>query len=292
VAGCRDRSGDSADRKAIEDQQTQRDLDLALQADTTQQPKLADVPLSAPPQQPPAPAAQPAPQAPPAPAPAPSPVHRQTPPPPPRPRPQQPEPQPRQPQQRDPEPQQPAGPRYVTRTAGAGTTFGVRIDDEVSTERMQVGDVFTATLSEAITDPEGNVVIPAGATVYGRVTSSQVSRRGGESAQIGVTFTSIAYGGDRYSIDGSTVISAPAVRRVSRQSTAETAGKVAGGAAAGAVLGRVLGHSRRSTIAGAVIGAAAGTAVAQGTATVDAIIPAGSSARIQIDHPISVRKET
>jgi outer membrane biosynthesis protein TonB len=287
VAGCRDNGGDTADRKALEDQQTQRDLDLALQTDTTQQPRLADVPVTAPPQPQQAPAAQPDPQAPP--VPAPSPVRRPTPPPPPRPR--QPAPEPRQPEQA-PQPSRPAGPSYVTRTAVSGTSFGVRIDDELSTARMQPGDVFTATLSEAITDPEGNVVIPAGATVYGRVTTSQVSRRGGESARIGVAFTSIAYGGDRYSIEGSTVIGEPAVRRVSRQSTAETAGKVAGGAAVGAIAGRVLGHGRGSTIAGAVIGAAAGTAVAAGTAQVDAIIPAGSSARIQIGHPVSVRRQT
>ncbi|MDB4948538.1 MAG: hypothetical protein JWM27_1187, partial [Gemmatimonadetes bacterium] len=209
-------------------------------------------------------------------------------PPPPRPRSETPRPQPREPQQ----PTRPAGPSYVTRTAPAGTTFAVRINDELSTARMQAGDVFSATLAEAITDPDGNTVIPAGATVYGRVTSSTPSRRGGESAQLGVTFTSIEYGGERYSIGGSSVVEAPAVRRVGRQSTAETAGKVAGGAAVGAVLGRVLGHSRRSTIAGAVIGAGAGTVVAAGTATVDAVIAPGSRATVRTDSPISIRKQT
>ncbi|HET6762742.1 MAG TPA: hypothetical protein VFH27_03695 [Longimicrobiaceae bacterium] len=278
AAGCKDAQKDTA---APAQDQTQRDLDLALQPDTTQQPRLADVPLSAPPTAQPAPAAQPDAQAPPAPAPAPKPVRRTPPPPPTRTRP---EPRPEQ-------PQEPAGPRYVTRTAAAGTRFGVRIDDELSTARMQVGDVFTSTLSEAITDPEGNVVIPAGATVYGRVTSA-TRGHGSQPATLGVTFTSIAYGGDRYSIDGSSVISEPTVQRVGRQSTAETAGKVGAGAAVGAIAGRVLGNSRRATIAGAVIGAGAGTVVAARTAQVDAVIPAGSSARIQTDRPISVRRQT
>jgi hypothetical protein len=283
VASCKAKDEDTTNKQAIEQQQTQRDLDLALQPDTTQQPRLQDVPLSAPPAAQQAPTPQPEPKAPPAPAPAP--VRR--PPPPPRPRRENPRPQPQEPRQ-----EAPRGPSYVTRTAPAGTTFAVRIDDELSTARMQVGDVFTATLSEAITDPDGNTVIPAGATVYGRVTTAQPSHRGGQSAQLGVTFTSIAYGGDRYSIEGSSVVGQPGVNRVSRQSTAETAGKVAGGAAAGAVLGRILGHSRRSTIAGAVIGAGAGTVVAANTATVDAVIPAGSHATIRTDQPISIRKQT
>ena len=280
AAGCKDAQKDTA---APAQDQTQRDLDLALQPDTTQQPKLADVPLSAPPSAQPAPAAQPDAQAPPAPAPAATPVRRTPPPPPVRTTPR--------PQPRDEQPQEPAGPRYVTRTAAAGTRFGVRIDDELSTARMQVGDVFTSTLSEAITDSEGNVVIPAGATVYGRVTSA-TRGHGSTPAALGVTFTSIAFGGDRYSIDGSSVISEPTVQRVGRQSTAETAGKVGAGAAVGAIAGRVLGNSRRATIAGAVIGAGAGTVVAARTAQVDAVISAGSTARIQTDRPISVRRQT
>jgi outer membrane biosynthesis protein TonB len=283
VAGCKGKDEDNKPQQtAAADAQTQRDLDLALQPDTTQQPKLQDVPLSAPPQAQQAPTPQPEPQAPPAPAPAP--VRR--PPPPPRPREETPRPRP-QPQE-----QAPRGPSYVTRTAPAGTTFAVRINDELSTARMQPGDVFTATLSEAITDPSGNTVIPAGATVYGRVTTASASRRGGQSASLQVAFTSIEYGGDRFSIEGSSVLAQPSANRVSRQSTAQTAGTVAGGAAAGAVLGRVLGHGRRSTIVGAVIGAGAGTVVAANTATVDAVIPAGSHATVQTDQPISVRKQT
>ncbi|MDB4950519.1 MAG: hypothetical protein JWM27_3168, partial [Gemmatimonadetes bacterium] len=67
VAGCKGKDGDTTDQQALERQQTQRDLDLALQPDSTQQPKLQDVPLTVPPSQQPTPSAQPAPQAPPAP---------------------------------------------------------------------------------------------------------------------------------------------------------------------------------------------------------------------------------
>ena len=65
VAACRGKDEDTkAQQTAAANPQTQRDLDLALQPDTTQQPKLQDVPLSAPPQAKQAPTPQPAPQAP------------------------------------------------------------------------------------------------------------------------------------------------------------------------------------------------------------------------------------
>ncbi|HET6232456.1 MAG TPA: hypothetical protein VFE05_20440 [Longimicrobiaceae bacterium] len=284
LVGACSRDSDTADRKALEQQALQKDVDLALQPDTTAQPQLRDVPLTDT-AAPPAPVPAPAPEAPPQPAP------RATPPPP---RPHRELPQRTQPEASAPAPaapSQPAGPQYVTRRAPAGSTFSVRIDQELSTRTMREGDDFTATLAEAITDGEGNTVIPAGATVHGRVVNVAASNRAGQNSNIGVAFSSISYGGERYPIDG-TVVSSPAVRRVSRETRGQQAAKVGGGAVAGAVLGRILGHSTKSTIAGAVVGAAAGTAASIATADVDAIIPAGSTATVRIDSPIAVRKRT
>jgi hypothetical protein len=274
LVACGD-SGDTPDRAALEREALERDLDLALKPDTTPEVALRDAalldstagaapaPAAAQPQTP-APAPTPrAPQAaaPSRPAPAPS------------------------------RPAQPSGPRYVTRTVSSGTSFTVRFDNQVSTRTASEGTTFTTTLSHDLTDDQGRTVIPAGATVRGRVTRAVASGGGlGRDAALSVTLTSISYGGERYPIDVS-MVDAPAVRRQSRQGRGQTAATVAGGAAVGAVAGRVLGRSRRDAAIGAVVGGAAGTAVVVGTHDIDAVIPAGSTATVRLDGPVRVRKE-
>ncbi|HEX6911398.1 MAG TPA: hypothetical protein VF142_13420 [Longimicrobium sp.] len=271
LVACGD-TGDTPNRTALEREALERDLDLALQPDTTPEVALRDAALvdstmgAAPapaPGQPavPAPAPQKQAAAPSRPSPAPS------------------------------RPAQPAGPRYVTRTVPGGTNLTVRFDNQVSTRYASEGSTFSTTLQHDLTDEQGRTVIPAGATVRGRVTRAVASGGGlGRDAALSVTLTSISYRGERYPIDVS-MVDAPAVRRDSRQSRGQTAATVAGGAAVGAVAGRVLGRSRRSTAIGTVAGAAAGTAVVVGTHDIDAVIPAGSTATVRLDGPVRVRKE-
>jgi hypothetical protein len=130
-------------------------------------------------------------------------------------------------------------------------------------------------------------VIPAGATVNGRVVESRHSSRAGQEAVLRVAFTSVSYGGGSYPIDA-TAGAVPS-KLVSRDSNAEKAAKVGGGVALGAILGHVIGHGTGATVAGAVAGAAAGTAVAIGTATVDRVIPAGSRVELTLDAPVEVK---
>ncbi|HEX8691267.1 MAG TPA: hypothetical protein VF746_02405 [Longimicrobium sp.] len=275
LVACGGDAGDTSARRAIENEALERDLNLALQADSQPAPALQDVPVADEPAPKlpafvPPPAPEPRRQAPtvrrreeprrverPAPAPAP-------------------EPEPAR-------PAEPEAPRYATRTAAAGQTFAVRIDEEISALEDGAGSTFTATLSDGLTDELGRVVIPAGATVRGRVVST-------EGGQLALDFTSISHEGESHPIRA-TVVGAPTVRRVNRTSGGETAAKVAGGGAVGAVLGRVLGGDRGSTLAGAAIGAAAGTGVAIATAKVDRVIDAGSTATIRLDGPVSVRRE-
>jgi hypothetical protein len=270
LVACGD-GGDTPDRAALEREALERDLDLALQPDSTAEVALRDAALvdsatlAAP-----APVT-PQPQAPPAPAPQAAAPARTTP--------------------KPSRPAEPAGPRYVTRTVSSGTSFTVRFDNQVSTRTMSEGSTFTTTLSHDLTDDAGRTVIPAGATVRGRVTRAVASGGGlGRDAALAVTLTSISYGGERYPIDVS-MVDAPTVQRRSRQGRGQTAATVAGGAAVGAVAGRVLGRSRRDAAIGAVVGGAAGTAVVVGTHDIDAVIPAGSTATVRLDGPVRVRKQ-
>ena len=257
------------DRDALNEDELGRELDLALQADsapaTFQDTAAGLAPTEEPVPPQPAPTTRPvnrAPQRTPRPTPAPAPARDRTP--------------------------APSAPRTVTSNVPSGTTFGVTLNESLSTDKNTPGDGFTATLTEPIMDTDGSVLIPSGATVRGRVTRVDKSDRVGETAVLNVAFESISFGGKSYPLEATVVEANP--QKKTRQSTGEQAGKVAAGAAAGAIIGRVLGKDTKSTLKGAAIGAAAGTAIAMGTADVDVILPAGSAMRVRLDAPITIRR--
>lgn len=264
-AACSDKGNDS--REALQEDELDRELDLALQGDSVPA-TFEDTAIGLAPSKEGTPSRAPTPTT----------------------RPRNPNPTPRpapSPAPSRPEPA-PSAPRTVTSTVPSGTTFAITLNETLSTRANSPGDAFTATLQEPIMDASGNVVVPAGATVRGRVTSVDKSDRVGETGVLHIGFESIAFGGKSYPLDATVVEANP--QRKTRQSTGEQAGKVAAGAAAGAILGRVIGKSTKSTIAGAAVGAAAGTAIAMGTADVDVVLPAGSTMRVRMDGPISVRR--
>jgi hypothetical protein len=182
----------------------------------------------------------------------------------------------------------PPAPRMATLVVPTGTTFAVHLEETLATDQNQVGDPFTARLSDPIVDRSGQVLLPAGATVRGRVTGAEKSDRVGDTAVITLAFESVSFEGKSYPLLATVVEASP--ERKTRTTRTQSAGKIAAGAAAGAVVGQVLGKNRKSTVTGAVVGAAAGTAIALGTADVDAVLPAGSRMVIRLDAPVEVQR--
>jgi hypothetical protein len=269
TAAC---AGDAADdRTALREDELARELDLALQLDS-EPVTFQDTVIGVEPDPEPAPDPVPSPR-----ATAPRQPER-TPTPAPQPAPRREAPTPA------PAPQ----PRVVTSTVPMGTNMSLTLNETLSTETNRVGDSFTATLQSAVRDGSGNVLIPAGATVRGRLTGVNKSGHVGETGILKLAFEAVSFGGRSYAMDGTVVRANP--QRSNRTSTQSQVGKAAAGAAAGAILGRVIGKDTRSTVKGAVIGAAAGTAIAMGTADVDVVLPAGSSMDIRLDSPIEIRR--
>jgi hypothetical protein len=271
-------SDDADDRAALREDELGRELDLALQGDTT--PRIFEDTVVG---MEPEPEPEPPPQAvrPRAPQRTPTPTPR-------------PAPQRTQPRRVDPAPEPaplPAPqPRVATSSVDMGTTLSLTLNETLSTKTNQVGDAFTATLQSAVLDGNGNVLIPAGATVRGRLTQVDKSGHVGQTGILKLAFDAVSFGGRSYPMDASVVEANP--QRSNRTPVAESAAKVAAGAAAGAILGRVLGKNTGSTVKGAVIGAAAGTAIAMGTSDVDVVLPAGSDMVIRLDSPIEIRRTT
>lgn len=261
--------GADDDRAALREDELERELDLAFQADTVPG-TFQDTVIGAEPTPDPGPAPRaveprrPERTTPPAPAPRPA------------------------PREEAPIPAAPREPRVVTSTVPIGTHMSLTLNETLSTEANRVGDSFTATLQSAVLDGNGDVLIPAGATVRGRLTEVNKSGHVGETGILKLAFEAVSFGGRSYAMDGTVVRANP--QRSNRTSASSQVGKAAAGAAAGAILGRVLGKDTRSTLKGAVIGAAAGTAIAMGTADVDVVLPAGSSMDIRLDSPIEIRR--
>jgi len=149
-------------------------------------------------------------------------------------------------------PPPPPPPQKVT--IPAGTQLSVRLNDPLDSEKNQVGDTFHGTLSAPIL-VGGDVVIPSGADVVGRVANVQSAGRFAGSSLLTLELTSLSVNGKTYNVQ---------TNQWSRQGKGEgknTATKVGVGTAAGAILGGLIGGGKGAAI-GAASGAGAGTGVA------------------------------
>ena len=134
-------------------------------------------------------------------------------------------------------------------TVKPGTFLTVRVDQMLSSNRNQAGDVFSATLMQPLV-VDGVVVAQRGQTVMGRVAEAQKSKAG-HDARLGLELTGLTL------VDGSqaTVRSQLVARRGPTTPGGQELGTVATTTAVGATVGAVADWGR-----GAAIGAGAGAA--------------------------------
>jgi uncharacterized membrane protein len=204
----------------------------------------------------------------------------------PTPRQQTPTPTPR-PRQQTPAPSADPGPQHRDMTVPGGSTMAVTLNQELSTKTSQVGDLFTTTVASPVM-VDGQVAIPAGSQIRGRVTAVQKSGKPGEAAVLKIAFDEVTVDGDTYPV--ALTVSEATPTSKSRSSTGEKAGKIGIGALAGAVIGQVIGGDSKSTIIGAAVGAAAGSAIVLGSGDSDAVLAEGSPMTLTVDEPLTVRR--
>jgi len=286
VAACGD--GNRRTEAALsQDSALARDLSLAQNADSASQPQLQDVPATTPPavtapmtpEPSPEPAAAPAP-APRRPAPRPAPARR---------------PEPRPVASNDAAEAREREAAGATRAAAerggvgsipAGTTLQLASNRRVCTNTNQVGDRFTASLTDAVTGTNG-ATIPAGATATVEVTELDRSENVNDKIRMSFRVVSVNYGGRSYALDATT--ESADVTRVRNQPAAKDRQKVIGGAIAGAIAGRILGKDTRGTVIGAATGAAAGAGVAAATANYEGCLNDGAALRVRLTDAVQVR---
>jgi hypothetical protein len=139
-------------------------------------------------------------------------------------------------------------PAYVT--IPAGTRISVRMIDGIDSTKNRPGDRFQASLQEPLT-AEGNIVVPKGADVYGRLAESKESGKFSGRSQLQLELTGIV-------INGRTVPLVTGEYEVTGKSRgASTAKRTVGGAAVGSIIGAIAGGGKGAAI-GAGVGGAAG----------------------------------
>src|SRR6266550_1484534 len=163
-----------------------------------------------------------------------------------------------------PVPPKPAAPAPLM--LAAGTRVPATASDTISTRSAKAGDPFSATVSQDVKDASGRVVIPAGSTVSGTITTAEPAPNPNSTGKIDLSVTNVTVHGRSYSIDASVVAMDTVMK--GRGVTKADAAKVAGGA---------------------VAGAAAGAAAARASRDIDVVIPKGAAITIKLNAPLTVK---
>lgn len=165
-------------------------------------------------------------------------------------------------------------------TVPAGTQISVRLNDEVDSEKAQVGDVFHGSISAPVSIDD-QTVIPTTADVEGRVVEVKSAGRFAGQSVLTLELTKLTMNGRSYSLQTSQWTKSGSGRGKS------TAAKVGGGAAVGAVLGGIFGGGKGAAI-GAAAGAGAGTGVSAATKGQQIILRPEAVIAFQLQGPITV----
>jgi len=174
----------------------------------------------------------------------------------------------------------------------AGTVLMVRLETTLATFSNRVGDPFRGSLSQPIA-VNGQTVIPAGATVEGRVTKVSEPRRIAGKPTIGILPEAVILPtGERYYLDATLTDTNIPGSDVSREGQFKGTGhdrhdqlEAGGGTAGGMLIGGLLGGPAGILIGGAV--AAGATTTHWLTKHRSAILPAGTQITLELNRPLT-----
>jgi TolA-binding protein len=181
----------------------------------------------------------------------------------------------------------PAG-NYPTGTGGqtaprrnevpGGTELDVRLEKELSSETAQVEDRFIATTMADLY--QGNdVLIPAGSTLRGVVSSVNKASRTERKGSVTVVFDQINVRGRSYPIHGTVT------QALESEGIKGEAAKIGAGAGVGAIIGGILGGTKGALL-GILIGGGGTIAATEGK---NVTLPPGTVLRVRMEQPLQIR---
>ncbi len=194
-----------------------------------------------------------------------------------------PTPQPNAAPQVSPVPQPPPPPPQVH--VSAGTSLAIRIDQRISVKDAEAGERFTGEVVDPVSDGSGNVVIPKGARVRGKVTNAEERGKFKGASSLSLRLTTLTLNGKEYPLE------THAFREAKKGKGKRTAGFIGGGAGLGLLIGGLAGGGKGAAIGG-LAGAGAGTAGAGLTGNKDLVIPAETIVRFKLADELVIDGDT
>jgi hypothetical protein len=160
----------------------------------------------------------------------------------------------------------------------AGQELDVRLERELSSATAQVEDRFTATT--VVDLYQGNdVLIPAGSTMRGVVSSVNNATRTDRKGSLTVAFDQVTVRGRSYPIR------ATVTQAIESEGIKGEVGKIGAGAGVGAILGGILGGAKGALL-GVLIGGGGTIAATEGK---DVTLPPDTVLRVRFDDPVVLR---
>jgi hypothetical protein len=164
-------------------------------------------------------------------------------------------------------------------TVPAGTALLVRMVDTVDSSKSAVGTRFTANL-ETNLELDGEVLVPAGTKIYGRLGQSKEAGRLAGKSELLLELTEIVVNGTAYPIMSTDY-------KVSGKSSGgRSAKRILGGTGLGAIIGGIAGSAGM----GAAIGAAVGTTAALVQKGQKVNVPSETLLEFRLEQPASLPK--
>lgn len=173
----------------------------------------------------------------------------------------------------------PAPPRQIV--IPSGTQISVRTNEAIDSKTASPGQTFSAVISQAVRDEDGNTAIPRGSSAALVVKQAGAGKI--HANNLVLDMQSITVGGRSYDVETASIAEKGKEGVGANKRTAKYAG---GGAALGAIIGAIAGGGK-----GAAIGAATGAGAGAGTQIFtrgSVKVPAESILTFQLQAPLQL----
>lgn len=178
----------------------------------------------------------------------------------------------------------------------AGAKFRARINEEITSKTARVGDTFTVTVVDPMYAEGGELIIPNGSTINGRVTQVTPAQKGGKVGMIDVDFVSVRLpNGKLHTINGTlTDLSAEAKSDEEGQVSGDKMKNrklifIGGGGGGGALIGAAIGGGKGAAIGG-IVGAVGGLIAERTMKGEEAVVKSGTEFGIYLNKTIYLPK--
>jgi len=160
----------------------------------------------------------------------------------------------------------------------SGTELDVRLEKELTSDTAQVEDRFTATTMADLYQGS-TVLIPAGSTLRGVISSVQKASRTERKGSLTVAFDQLTVNGRSYPIHGTVT------QALESEGIKGEVAKIGAGAGVGAIIGGILGGAKGALL-GVLIGGGGTIAATEGK---DVTLPPGTVLRVRMEQPVQIR---